>query len=232
MWRRTRRNILRAELPVMKKSSALSALKGVFAVLITARIIISSGIRDFAVFFFAIFVHEIFHVVFMRFFGKEVSFSGPGLFGFGIDCDFSGRTYEKILIFSGGIAGNLLLALITYAAGKKTGTETAFFVEYNLLIAAVNIIPSYPLDGGRILGAVLEVFTGKENAVRAVSICGILLGTVMFISGINLFLFYTDSILLPVMGIFLIYHSDRELCLCRTEYVKELLSSLDVSGVD
>ncbi len=55
----------------------------------------------------------------------------------------------------------------------------------NLLLALFNLFPGYPLDGGRVLRAILWHRSGNiKEATRMAGICGILIGGVLILFGI------------------------------------------------
>jgi Zn-dependent protease len=54
----------------------------------------------------------------------------------------------------------------------------------NVLLVAFNMIPGYPLDGGRVLRAILWRSSGNiQDATRKAGICGILIGAVLILFG-------------------------------------------------
>jgi CBS domain-containing protein len=55
----------------------------------------------------------------------------------------------------------------------------------NLLLALFNLFPGYPLDGGRVLRAILWRRSGNiKEATRMAGICGILIGGVLILFGV------------------------------------------------
>ncbi len=57
-------------------------------------------------------------------------------------------------------------------------TELAVFAS--LSIAIINLLPCFPLDGGRILLATLSIFCQRKIAVRIVKACGIFVSLCLF----------------------------------------------------
>lgn len=104
-----------------------------------------------------ILVHELGHAVFV----KALSFriTGVDVTGYGGHCRFRGKAdaLEHAIIAWGGLLaqGLLLLAtlLATAALGHPTGHAGSLvehaFVETNLWVFAINLLPFPPLDGGR-----------------------------------------------------------------------------------
>jgi Zn-dependent protease len=69
----------------------------------------------------------------------------------------------------------------------------------NLLIAAFNLLPAFPMDGGRILRAALTRVLGRQRATLTAVACGIALAVVMGIIGIAL-----RDYFLPFISIFIV----------------------------
>ncbi len=71
---------------------------------------------------------------------------------------------KKIIIATSGPAVNFILVfLFSIFDIRLFGIQRDFIVYSNLLIGIFNLIPIYPLDGGRILKNILHIFTGLEN---------------------------------------------------------------------
>ncbi|HKO98878.1 MAG TPA: M50 family metallopeptidase [Pyrinomonadaceae bacterium] len=92
-----------------------------------------------------------------------------------------------------GPAASFLFALLAFGAARIAATQgyvatvVVFFLiaSGNLLLALFNLFPGYPLDGGRVLRAILWRRTGSmQDATRKAGICGILIGGVLILFGI------------------------------------------------
>ena len=92
-----------------------------------------------------------------------------------------------------GPAASFLFALLAFVAakiaalGNYEGTVVVFFLiaSGNLLLALFNLFPGYPLDGGRVLRAILWRRSGEiKEATRKAGICGVLIGGVLILFGI------------------------------------------------
>src|SRR6266542_2115500 len=92
-----------------------------------------------------------------------------------------------------GPAASFLFALLAFAAAKVAalggyvGTIVVFyFLAWgNLLLAVFNLLPGYPLDGGRVLRAILWRKNGNiTQATRMAGICGVLVAAIVILFGI------------------------------------------------
>jgi Zn-dependent protease len=92
-----------------------------------------------------------------------------------------------------GPASSFLFAMLAFvgakvaAIGSYEGTVVVFFLigSGNLLLALFNLFPGYPLDGGRVLRALLWRRTGNiKEATRKAGICGVLIGGVLVLFGV------------------------------------------------
>ena len=72
---------------------------------------------------------------------------------------------KKLIIAISGPAVNLLLVVLFSLLNKDIFSISREFLVYsNLLICLFNLIPIYPLDGGRILRNFLHIITGLEES--------------------------------------------------------------------
>jgi Zn-dependent protease/CBS domain-containing protein len=92
-----------------------------------------------------------------------------------------------------GPAASFLFALISFVlmlpammADYPTAAGVLFLLcAGNLLLAVFNLFPGYPLDGGRVLRAILWGRTGDiKEATRLAGICGMLIAAILIIFGV------------------------------------------------
>ena len=92
-----------------------------------------------------------------------------------------------------GPAASFLFALLAFVGvyiatvGNYEATAVVFFLIFagNLLLALFNFFPGYPLDGGRVLRAILWRRSGNIiDATRKAGICGVLIGGVLILFGV------------------------------------------------
>lgn len=72
---------------------------------------------------------------------------------------------KKILVALAGPITNFIIMLIVLQMNMNV--FRAFMILYsNLLLIVFNLLPIYPLDGGRIIKGILHIFLGKMKAER------------------------------------------------------------------
>ncbi len=140
------------------------------------------------------------------------------------------RTLDEVLIYFAGPAANLVLALLALPLllGQPGG---AYLIQYyfdpgsnlvvipsrleqllgitvavNAVLALGNLLPAYPLDGGRILRALLRRFFGDRSATVVATLLGIVVG-----GGLLLVALYLADPLLGISALFIIGFSAAEL---------------------
>ena len=90
---------------------------------------------------------------------------------------------KKIFVAIAGPVVNLILIYI--AAISKTNIISKInFIYANLLLVIINLIPIYPLDGGRILKGIISIFKGKKKAEQTTNITSIIIGIIISALGI------------------------------------------------
>ena len=78
---------------------------------------------------------------------------------------------KKLLIaISGPLVNFLLVFLFFLFNGKIFGIEKNVLIYSNLLIGLFNLIPIYPLDGGRIVKNILHISSGLEDTYSYMSL--------------------------------------------------------------
>ena len=166
-----------------------------------------SAIATGFLFFLAIVVHELAHALVARV--RGVPIRSITLFALGgvanMDKDVGDAKTEFWMGIAGPImsiaVGGLCLGIVWALGGFEAGSELtphtppmavfAWLGYINLMLAAFNMIPAFPLDGGRVLRAALWGFQGDKRratwiAVRTSQIIAVLfivVGFVGFFSG-------------------------------------------------
>lgn len=90
---------------------------------------------------------------------------------------------KKILVAIAGPFTNLLI--IIFATHLKIELFSNLIIIYaNLLLILFNLVPIYPLDGGRILKGIISIFKGKKKAEQTINKISIIIGIIISALGI------------------------------------------------
>jgi Zn-dependent protease len=168
------------------------------------------GIFTTLILFLSIFGHELAHALVAR--GEGIEIEEIMLHPFGGLARLRHEPDEPAAEFRIAIAGpasNFLFALLAFGAmsvmaiGRFYVAGAVFFIIgwWNLLIAVFNLLPGYPLDGGRLLRAFLWQRTGHlHEATRTACLAGQIIAAVLIIFGLYFYLRFGD----PFMGLWAI----------------------------
>lgn len=134
--------------------------------------LLAGWLKEYSIAFFSIMLHEICHIATARIFMVLPSSVSISPAGFSADIpDFKCSRKALLLIYSAGPAANLLLFAAGLAAGlvfPGRGELTVLLSATNLLLALFNLLPVFPLDGGRLLLILLSGNIGLLAAGRTV----------------------------------------------------------------
>lgn len=89
---------------------------------------------------------------------------------------------KKIFVALAGPLVNLILIYVV-ACLKINLIYKINFIYANFLLLIVNLVPIYPLDGGRILKGIILIFCGKEKAEGIMSVFSIIMSVIVTIIG-------------------------------------------------
>jgi Zn-dependent protease/predicted transcriptional regulator len=194
-------------------------------------------------FFLSVLAHELGHGIVARRRGLEV---GPiTVFFFGGSASFqleSDRPRDEAAVAIAGPAVSLVIGSVLAAVGlvlqasadetvRAAGLVSLVLASLNLILGAANLVPAYPLDGGRVVRAVFWARSGDEKrGARAAATSGRVVGwgligggLAVMVSGNTL-----DGLLLGLSG-WLLGSASRGIA--RRIAVQELIEDVRVGDV-
>ena len=137
---------------------------------------LAAGVAGAVLFFASLLAHELGHAIVAR--SRGVRVEGITLWLFGGVARLSGDTVSAgaefwltavgplITLVVGGLFA--IIALLVGNGAPLVGAMFGWLAGINVLLAVFNLIPAFPLDGGRILHSIIWSVTG--NRVRATKI--------------------------------------------------------------
>jgi len=138
---------------------------------------VALGIAGSLLFFASVLIHELAHSLLAR--ARGIPVRGITLFIFGGVSQFEGEAQDapgEAWISGIGPLTSLLLGVVFYGLALASGTHNhaGLMFEYlsaaNIILAVFNILPAYPLDGGRVLHAVVWRITGSRRRATLVTV--------------------------------------------------------------
>jgi Zn-dependent protease/CBS domain-containing protein len=142
-------------------------------------------------FFASVVAHEFSHALVARRFGLKVA--GITLFIFGgattIESDSRSPRDEALIALAGPasslVIGAALLGAATLVEAREARALLVWLGIINIVLGAFNLVPGYPMDGGRVLRAILWKLRGDPNtATRQAAIVGRGIGYLMVAGGV------------------------------------------------
>ncbi len=159
----------------------------------------SGNTKAMLILFCVVLIHECAHMLVAHLLGFETQ--GIEIYPFGGAAEICGT--EDFPAFEGLIAaaGPSASLFVGFLASKLPFLPDEF-VTFSYSVALFNLIPIYPLDGGRILCSLLKSFFGEQKGHKYCSIVGIVLASLYLIYNIRRLVCYFDSST-SVMSVFM-----------------------------
>lgn len=161
--------------------------------------------------FFCVLVHEIGHILTARQYGLKTTqieflpFGGVAVFEDMLQLD----PKAELKVALAGPAVNFVLVLVTTLLTRYDLLNlhlALFFITYNLYIGIFNLIPAFPLDGGRVLRAILaqikNYWQATDLTLKVTRLFAILLGLGAVVSWIM-----NRASLITLLGAFFVYYA-------------------------
>ena len=142
------------------------------------------------------------------------------------------KPWQEFIVALAGPSVNVLIALVLFpffwfitkpnlVAHALPGPEQLdddyflflpLLLFLNLLLAAFNMIPAFPMDGGRMLRALLSIKMGRLKATKVAVGLGVLIAVGLVLYGV-----FMGRMTYPVLGLFIVYTAMREYRWVKTE---------------
>src|SRR5690349_3015670 len=195
-----------------------------------------TGIVGALLFYAALLAHELSHSLVATRYGVKVKGITLWLFGGVSQLEGEPTTAPSEALIAGvGPLTSFVVAAVSYgvavvASNDLVGGLFSYLFQVNLLLAIFNLVPAFPLAGGRLLGSILwwrsgSRQSGVHNAVRV----GRVFAYLMIAGGVALFLFGQgfNGLWLAFIGWFLLSAAAQEEA---GSAVRTLLRNIPVSA--
>ncbi|MDD4569575.1 MAG: hypothetical protein PHE70_05565 [Tepidanaerobacteraceae bacterium] len=185
-----------------------------FFIVIIAAALIAGLYREIIAALLALSVHECAHI----FIGKELGLKIEELelspFGGRIKVilDDTSSEAEMLTALAGPFANFVTVGVIIFLLKQKfiSAELSEQLIHYQLMLGFFNIIPAFPLDGGRIFALWLRQHVSYTSSVRIASKMGKILAIVLLAIGILGLTFKRVFVSLFIASFFLFYQATME----------------------
>ncbi len=161
----------------------------------------------------ALVMHEIAHTLMLKALGYSIDCIELQPFGFVARLSEPYyNSFDELLVAATGPIASMVLGLITIAmvASKEEAQYAQLFGNISVTIGIMNLLPAYPLDGGKLLLCTLDIFMGAQKAKRLTIYIGIIIAFVF--CSLTIYLLFIDmrALLYTVIFLLLLLAAIRE----------------------
>lgn len=137
---------------------------------------------------------------------------------------------KKIIVALAGPLTNLLIIIVSLNLPIEIFTKL-MIIYSNILIIIFNLIPIYPLDGGRIVKSILHICYGKRKSEKYINnISFVSLIIVTFISSILIYMVENIAIFIIVIVLWIMYIAEDIKYKRRIEIYNLLEKSIEINS--
>lgn len=184
-------------------------------------------ISEYTVAFLSISIHELSHIAAARFYGCRCD--GISILPIGLSASINcGDHQDKKLIpvYLAGPAANILLyasvkAIVMVLGANDSNFRLVYFT--NIYLALFNMIPAYPLDGGRVLMAALAGKMGLISAGRLIRRIALAVSIGLVFLGLFNSLTSAGGLSMVIIGLYVISIIKRSRTECAFMNIKQIL---------
>ena len=197
--------------------------------------LITKNIKIYSILMIFSLIHELGHLMcglFLGFKPEKMTILPYGLkISFKIKPkDFNKRIYKanilsikKIVLALSGPITNIICIIITYILNNKIYIDKSLYenIMYaNILIAMFNMLPIYPLDGGRVVRELMHIFLGlRESYKGTLIISEVCLYILTAISSILILYYKNIAIFIIIVYLwYIVYKNKKEIKLKEKVY--------------
>lgn len=109
---------------------------------------------------------------------------------------------KKIIVAIAGPLINLIMILIIYNLNLDIEKKLVLIYS-NFLLFIFNLLPIYPLDGGRIIKGIFHIIFGKRNAEKYMNYIS-LISVIIFTAFSSILILYIENISIFLISLFLL----------------------------
>lgn len=189
--------------------------------------LLTHQIKIYGIIMFFAFIHELGHIlagIILGFKPEKIDITPYGLVAsFKVKAkDYNKKIHKgsmlcikRMIIATAGPLTNLFIGLIlAYQKSSSMlyfNTEREIIIYSNLLLMVFNLIPIYPLDGGRILKELLHIFCGlKKSYALTITISKIIIFILTLITSIVILYLKNISLVFIILYLwYLVLKEDR-----------------------
>ena len=174
---------------------------------------ITRQIQLYGILMFFAFLHELGHLFAGIVLGFKTHSISINPFGLSINFKIRAEDYNKkvkqgnvlaikkmVIALGGPIVNFVLIILFSVFDVKMFNIEKDFLIYSNLLIGLFNLIPIYPLDGGRIIKHLLHIITGLENTYNYTNLISNISIIILTVFSSIIILYLKNISILLIMG--------------------------------
>jgi Zn-dependent protease len=178
--------------------------------------------------FGCVVLHELGHAITARHFGigtRDITLYPIG--GVARLERLSERPMEEFWIALAGPAVNVGIAFLLLVVGRLDLGGTGFLESVqqgqflqpllfaNIMLVLFNLLPAFPLDGGRVLRAILATSMGRLRATEIAAKLGVAMAIVFFVLGLGILEWPPPMPMLLLVAIFIYFAGQQELAAVR-----------------